>query len=675
VIETTVPEINISKLMEQVRTEATRPKSVSSPPPRPAVTQAALPPIAMLPAAPSVWIPGAVKSRKERLGQIVELARRKNDGGSRLPKFLRRFFRKQGGYNRAVLDGVEALAKSNHDLTQRVADITVCLGQLNSWLLALHEQSDADANWMKAAGPALAKLATLESELALVRNELQSADDTLQEVRRSQARAADRADAVELSTSERIAGVRDAVDQVRREIKGGAAATATAIEQVRADWASVEEQVRKLRSDLDNTATHLRSDLDNTATHLRADLDTTATRVRGDLDHAGVHLRNLQAQADAMRRELDDTGTHLRSLQSQTDEMSRQLAESIALQNGQKDLEPDLEQASLHLRNLQAQTDRLGVHVNNLQGFVEKHTAETSAIHRGMEQRLDDQAGLAQRIASFEERTLSDAALIKGELSEYGSLFRQLLGENLSDRAGGGKKHAVSTNGETKAGPGVDSFYLALENRFRGSRAEIKKRVEFYLPFLRKCRAGTSGRPVLDIGCGRGEWLELLKDHKLDGRGVDMNTAMAAQCKARGLKVELGDALEYLRSLRANTHGAITGFHIIEHLPFEMLLELFRQARRVLKPGGVVIFESPNCKNLIVGACSFHIDPTHRQPVFPETAELMLASQGFEKIRIEYLSPVPDVKFAADTAELGIIRDLLYGPQDFGIIAHKPKGR
>jgi O-antigen chain-terminating methyltransferase len=135
----------------------------------------------------------------------------------------------------------------------------------------------------------------------------------------------------------------------------------------------------------------------------------------------------------------------------------------------------------------------------------------------------------------------------------------------------------------------------------------------------------------------------------------------------------LHDALEYLTAARANTFGAVTGFHIIEHLPFEMLLDLFRQTRRVLKPGGVAIFESPNCKNLVVGACNFYIDPTHRNPVFPETAELMLASQGFEKIQIEYLSPVQGIKFAHSTPELATIKDLLYGPQDFGIIAYKPK--
>ena len=115
---------------------------------------------------------------------------------------------------------------------------------------------------------------------------------------------------------------------------------------------------------------------------------------------------------------------------------------------------------------------------------------------------------------------------------------------------------------------------------------------------------------------------------------------MVAQCKERGLKVVQGDAIEFLRNLPDRSQGAVTGFHIIEHLPLEVLIQLLMHSRRVLKPGGIAIFESPNCKNLMVGACNFNIDPTHRNPVFPETAQFMLETQGFERVTLEYLSPV-----------------------------------
>ena len=370
---------------------------------------------------------------------------------------------------------------------------------------------------------------------------------------------------------------------------------------------------------------------------------TTADDLQLQMDRAGEHLRNLQAQADA-------TGGHLGQLEAHWDAQFKQ---------GNRDAQID--HALAHLKDLQGQADRLGVHINNLQGFVDQQTAKADTVQHSLEQ--------------LSERQANDAIFVKGELSEQQSLLQQVLGTDQRGKGPAGKRSPVDDDRDKKHARALDSFYLSFENRFRGSRAEIKKRVTFYLPFLASAHAGEKGRPILDLGCGRGEWLELLRENKLDARGVDLNSAMIAQCKERHLEVIHRDAIDYMRSLRANSQGGVTGFHIIEHLPFETLMDFFREARRILKPGGVAIFESPNCKNLVVGAANFNIDPTHRNPVFPETAEFMLQSHGFERVRIEYLTPVADVKFDARTKELAIVKDLLYGPQDFGIIAYKPAAR
>jgi hypothetical protein len=126
VIESTIPEIDVAELMERVRAEALRPKKLQL-----RKSAAALPPVAMLPAAPDVWIPGTIKSRQERLKTLVQTAREKNEPSSRIPKFLRRFFRKQGGYNRAIIESISALSKSTDDLTRRVGEISACLGHFN----------------------------------------------------------------------------------------------------------------------------------------------------------------------------------------------------------------------------------------------------------------------------------------------------------------------------------------------------------------------------------------------------------------------------------------------------------------------------------------------------------------------------------------------------------------
>jgi O-antigen chain-terminating methyltransferase len=131
------------------------------------------------------------------------------------------------------------------------------------------------------------------------------------------------------------------------------------------------------------------------------------------------------------------------------------------------------------------------------------------------------------------------------------------------------------------------------------------------------------------------------------------------------------DVLEYLRSLPDESQGAITGFHIIEHLRFEMLMKVLAESHRVLKAGGFVIVESPNCKNLVVGACHFYADPTHRNPVFPDTAAFMLSAQGFDPVRIEYLTPAEGSPFDANSSGGGVLNERFYGPQDFAVIAHK----
>jgi O-antigen chain-terminating methyltransferase len=157
----------------------------------------------------------------------------------------------------------------------------------------------------------------------------------------------------------------------------------------------------------------------------------------------------------------------------------------------------------------------------------------------------------------------------------------------------------------------------------------------------------------------------------MEARGVDINSAMLDLCRRRGLDTVPGDALQYLRSLPDKSQGAVTGFHIIEHLPFEVLMDLFTEVQRVVEPGGFVIFESPNCKNLLVGACSFNIDPTHRNPVFPETAKFMLEILGFHPVELEYLTPISETPFDTDGAIHPVLKDLLYGPQDFAVIGFK----
>jgi len=190
-----------------------------------------------------------------------------------------------------------------------------------------------------------------------------------------------------------------------------------------------------------------------------------------------------------------------------------------------------------------------------------------------------------------------------------------------------------------------EEMYFAFEQCFRGSREDIRKRVAYYLPLLRDSVVGKLGAAVLDIGCGRGEWLELLRDENIGARGIDINEAMAKDCIERGLNVQVGDAIAHLRRLPDNALGALTGFHIIEHVPLDTLIELIEEAHRVVQPGGLVIFETPNPENVVVGACNFYIDPTHQRPLPPVLTQFLVEAGGFvdvtiHRVNAELLPPV-----------------------------------
>ena len=216
-----------------------------------------------------------------------------------------------------------------------------------------------------------------------------------------------------------------------------------------------------------------------------------------------------------------------------------------------------------------------------------------------------------------------------------------------------------------------DAMYVAFEDRFRGTREDIMQRVSVYLRRVRDCDVGSSDAPVLDVGCGRGEWLEVLTAAGLVARGVDRNPVMVAECRARGLDVVQGDGIGYLRQLPSGSLGVLSAIHVIEHIGFNDLIALLDEARRVLRPGGMLVLETPNPENLVVGACSFYYDPTHRQPLPPEPMRHVTQARGFTDVEILRLHPAmpPEKTTANPDAWSASIDALLYGPQDYAIIA------
>jgi SAM-dependent methyltransferase len=216
----------------------------------------------------------------------------------------------------------------------------------------------------------------------------------------------------------------------------------------------------------------------------------------------------------------------------------------------------------------------------------------------------------------------------------------------------------------------LESFYFQLEERYRGTREEIKQRLLIYRNDLRAARERTGiNGPIIDIGCGRGELLEMVRDDGFHAIGIDTNDTQLEGARRHGVAVVHGDALDYLRTVGDHSVLAVTGVHVVEHIPFTDLVRLMQDVSRVLKPGGVAIFETPNPRNLIVGATTFHLDPTHVRPLPPEVMQILLETVGFDEVAQRPLHPSDTLDYMVSHHNLDKrIATLLFGPQDYAVI-------
>ena len=275
-----------------------------------------------------------------------------------------------------------------------------------------------------------------------------------------------------------------------------------------------------------------------------------------------------------------------------------------------------------------------------------------------------------ERLRSTDERYIRNDNYLKNDLAQQKRLIALFLEEARQRLPEPFSKEQLQTfaNEEQHL---VDAFYVAFEDQFRGSREEIISRLKVYLPQIAEAKVGKEDSPILDIGCGRGEWLKLLQESGYIARGIDINRTMLEQCRARGLEAIEGDAVAYLESLADASLGAVTGFHIIEHLPFSLLIKLLNEIVRVLQPGGLVIFETPNPQNVLVGSNNFYIDPSHLNPLPSPLSQFLLEHAGLNSVEVINLNPYEDSYKVSGSELAELFNKYFYGPQDYAVVGHK----
>jgi len=212
------------------------------------------------------------------------------------------------------------------------------------------------------------------------------------------------------------------------------------------------------------------------------------------------------------------------------------------------------------------------------------------------------------------------------------------------------------------------NFYRAFEDRHRGPRELIKSRLRIYLPFVEQLKAIYAECKVVDLGCGRGEWLELMAEKGFEAHGVDLDEEMLTDCCERELSVSKEDAINYLQDRPGESLVIISGFHVVEHLPFDTLQTLVSESFRVLKPGGLLILETPNMENLIVGTTNFYLDPTHQRPIPPLLLSFLPEYYGFVRIKIVRLQESSELASSEDVRLLDVITG---ASPDYAVIAQK----
>jgi SAM-dependent methyltransferase len=276
------------------------------------------------------------------------------------------------------------------------------------------------------------------------------------------------------------------------------------------------------------------------------------------------------------------------------------------------------------------------------------HPISVAALHRAIDALGVDWLTRWESLAAREQRTNARVELLTNAYDELNNLT------TLTQQSTLALKRAVDhvstgvvatppppTAGSAAPTAGADTNayqYVGFEDRFRGSPEEIRQRLLPYLPLFE------GATNVLDVGCGRGELLDLFREHGIGARGIDLNDEMVALCRDRGLQADRSDALGFLASQPDGSLGGLIATQVVEHLKPEYLMRFLETAHQKLAPGSTLVLETinPACWTAFFDA--YIRDLTHAQPLHPDTLKYLVQACGYQSVQVQYLSPVADAE-------------------------------
>jgi len=461
------------------------------------------------------------------------------------------------------------------------------------------------------------------------------------------------------------------VDELCRDLAAVQRDVSASLEQLAADQRALSEGIGQLQRHLE---TRLDQALGEVA-ELRGAAAALQSALRGVTEGA---LPEVQARVETAEAQLDAA---IRALQAELEAVRDRRLEAV-------ERAQSAQHAAVLALTGEIEALRDG-RLPRLEASAERTHAAIQAVVADLErvrdvglpevlQRVDSLAvGLAGVQALAEEVRDRRLPALSSRLDALVARLHEELAETagLLDRVVAGEPLRISAPPalEARLPQAVLAASRAFAETFRGSEEEIAGRVAEHVGLLR-------GRePVLDLGCGRGELLRLLRSAGIEASGVDTDPAMVEACRRAGLAVAEADAVAALEARPAGSLGGVVALHLVEHLPAAAWMRLVEVAARALRPGGVLLVESPNPESLRVGAGLFWIDPTHRAPVHPDALAFVARAVGLrvESVRLAHEFP-PEQRLARDgqDPELRALAERLdawlSAPRDFVLVASRP---